>query len=145
MKLAVALIVAATLTAYVMASPKGTSQDTWADTEYTTNMWNIISSGNVEELKSLLEASPEMASVRSMDGRGPLWWAHEYQQAAMVQLLLDAGANPNERDGDGKRPLEIVDVGPTEYMRERMESGEFNVNSESPAKDYHGEDFEDFD
>lgn len=139
----VLLAVAAVLV--VANNNKGTSQDQWQDTEFTTNMWQIISSGNMEELKSLLESNSELATIRSSDGRGPLWWAYEYQQPEMVQLLLDNGASGNERDADGKRPSEVSDVGPTEFMKQKRETSFSADDEESPAKNYHGEELEDFD
>lgn len=139
------LLVAALAVVCVLASKKGTSQDMWQDTEFTTSLWNIISSGNVEELKSLLESNPELAIIRSSDGRGPLWWAYEYQQPDMVQILMDAGASPTERDADGKKPAEIGGVGPTEFMKQQRDSATGEVGEESPAKNYHGEELEDWD
>nr|ACI16017.1 hypothetical protein [Bodo saltans] len=106
-------------------------------------MWSIISSGNVEELKNLLESNQELANVRSGDGRGPLWWAYEYQHPEMVQVLLAAGANPAERDADGKRASEVNGVGPTEFMKNRQDTYD-SYDEESPAKNYHGEELEDF-
>jgi hypothetical protein len=123
----------------------GTSRETWADTALTTRLWQIISNGETGELESLLTDDPSVVKVRSSDGRGPLWWAHEYQQPLMVQLLLEHGASPDEQDADGKKPSEINRVGPTEFSKQR--EAEFASQgfdqAESPAKDYHGEELED--
>lgn len=48
--------------------------NTWEDTEATTLMWNLISSNQVEELRTWLEEEPSVAFVRSRDGRGPMWY-----------------------------------------------------------------------
>jgi hypothetical protein len=138
----IAVVALSVLVACAMAEA-GTSRDTWQDTDFTTNMWSIISSGNLEELKNLLESNQELATVRSGDGRGPLWWAYEYQQPEMVQVLLAAGANAAERDADGKRASEVNGVGPTEFMKNRQDSYD-GYDEESPAKNYHGEELEDF-
>jgi len=104
----------------VAAENKGTATDTWADTPTTTNMWQIISSGDLDELKKILEANPEYASVRASDGRGPLWWAHEYGKKEMIDELVKAGASEAERDADGKSPKEITAVGPTAFQQEQQ-------------------------
>jgi hypothetical protein len=142
-KFALGAVVLLCVAVVCVVANKGTSQDTWQDTDFTTNMWSIISSGNVEELKNLLESNQELATVRSSDGRGPLWWAHEYQQPDMVQILLDAGALPNERDADGKKASEVNSVGPTEFMKTRQDTYDA-YEEESPAKNYHGDELEDF-
>mmetsp|Transcript_65350 Transcript_65350/g.76007 ORF Transcript_65350/g.76007 Transcript_65350/m.76007 type:complete len:147 (+) Transcript_65350:29-469(+) len=127
----------------VAASNQGTSRDMWQDSEYTTNMWQLISSGNVDELKSLIESNQELVNIRASDGRGPLWWAYEYGQHGIVKLLLDNGANPDERDADGKKASELSSVGPTEFMKNRQDTYP-SEDEESPAKNYHGEEFDEF-
>ena len=136
------LIVIGVLSVIALAN-KGTSKDTWQDTEFTTNLWSVISSGNLEELRSILESTPDGSRARSSDGRGPLWWAYEYKHDEMVQLLIDSGASPNERDADGNKPNDVKNVGPTDFMKQRMDAGGFEDEPESPAKNYHGEEIED--
>ncbi len=116
--LIVAVLACALVVAAVTASEKGTNKDSWADTPTTTNMWRIISGGDVDELKSLLESAPENANVRASDGRGPLWWAYEYGKQEMIAELIKAGAKEAERDADGKTPKEVTSVGPTAYQQE---------------------------
>lgn len=47
--------------------------NTWEDSEETTLMWRLITSGQVDELKNILDGEPTLAFVRSKDGRGPMW------------------------------------------------------------------------
>jgi dolichyl-diphosphooligosaccharide---protein glycosyltransferase len=47
--------------------------NTWADTEETTLMWRLITTNQVDELRTLLAEEPTLAFVRSKDGRGPMW------------------------------------------------------------------------
>ena len=35
-----------------------------------------------------MAARPELVHIRAEDGRGPLWWAYEYQEAAVIDFLL---------------------------------------------------------
>jgi hypothetical protein len=107
--------------AVLVALTLAAGRDSWRDTPMTTQLWNVISSGNVEELRGILETDETAAKVRSADGRGPLWWAHEYNQPEMVKMLLNAGADPADTDGDGKKPSEVTNIGPTEYMSRQVE------------------------
>jgi hypothetical protein len=52
----------------------------WADTPVTTRMWSLINAGKTEELFEWVQGDPSVVHVRAADGRGPLWWAYEYQQ-----------------------------------------------------------------
>lgn len=48
-------------------------ESTWADTETTTKLWQLISSGDAEALGALIEDDASVAVARAADGRGPLW------------------------------------------------------------------------
>lgn len=122
MRAVVALaVLAAALFVCGVVAHKGTNEDTWQDNEFTTNLWRIISSGNVQELKEIMETNSAVATTRAGDGRGPLWWAYEYGQDEMVELLLENGANPEERDADGKRPIEVKgNIGETEFAKQQQ-------------------------
>ena len=76
----------------------------WEDSDATTQLWQIISDGKTSALKSLLEQEPRAALLRASDGRGPLFWAHEYGQTKMVDLLVKAGADPEARGKNKKKP-----------------------------------------
>jgi len=73
----------------------------WADTPITTRMWSLIHGGKTEELFEWVQSDPSVVHVRAADGRGPLWWAYEYEQTAIQQLLVAAGVDPAEEDSDG--------------------------------------------
>jgi ankyrin repeat protein len=130
------VVLVTVLAAVVFAA--GTNKDRWRDSPITTQLWNVISSGNADELKAVLESDDEAVRARSADGRGPLWWAYEYNQPELVKVLLDAGADPNERDGDGKRPQEVTNVGPTEYMASQEQ-----IEPEVPVYDIPDDEDED--
>ena len=57
-------------------------------------MWAIIDGGDMEELAKAIDADKDLVYLRSEDGRGPLFWAYEYERYDMVKLLLDNGAPP---------------------------------------------------
>ena len=123
------IVVAACLVmlALGVAAHKGTSEEKWLDTEFTTNLWRVISGGDVEELKAIIETNPETVLVRSSDGRGPLWWAYEYHMNEIVDVLLAAGGVTRragcgweEAGGDG---IELRSYGVCAAATSRKEKG----------------------
>ena len=100
---------------------KGTNTHLWSDTETTTQLWRLCSSGSVQELAAMIEDQPDVVHIRASDGRGPLWWAIENKQDGITKLLLEHGANPEERDVDGKKAEELTD-GPslTQWAKELL-------------------------
>jgi len=79
----------------------------WADNDYTSNMWQLIKDNNQENLLQLLQHEPAAAYVRSQDGRGPMFWAHEYEREAIIQILKAYGVREDDRDSNGKTPLDM--------------------------------------
>ena len=73
----------------------------------SARMWSLISSGRYDELAAWIQASPPVVQMRAQDGRGPLWWAFEYDRPDMVQLLVDGGADPEATDSLGMTPKEM--------------------------------------
>ena len=61
-------------------------------------LWELISQGQARELFSLLQEYPELAHIRSEDGRGPMWWAHEYKRPRMVEVLKQLGVSEDRKD-----------------------------------------------
>lgn len=80
----------------------------WEDSEYTTVLWELISKKDIETLSALLAQDPNLAHVRSSDGRGPMWWAYEYKSEAAVKVLLKHGVSFKEKDKNGKTPLDLI-------------------------------------
>jgi dolichyl-diphosphooligosaccharide--protein glycosyltransferase len=79
----------------------------WADTADTTRMWDLIHRNDVESLQDWLEVDPSAVYMRSGDGRGPLWWAHEYDRDEIVEILIGAGADPAAKDSSGLLPASM--------------------------------------
>jgi dolichyl-diphosphooligosaccharide--protein glycosyltransferase len=78
----------------------------WEDNEHSSYLWNVISEGKIMELFEVLQEYPEVAHVRSADGRGPMWWAHEYNRPKMIELLKKLGVSDELPDSSGRRPGE---------------------------------------
>lgn len=79
----------------------------WEDNEATSRLFDIISMGDYDSFEFLLENNPTYAHVRSKDGRGPMWWAHEHGRPRMINLLKSRGVSEKRKDKDGITPLEI--------------------------------------
>ena len=82
------------------AKPKQ-DEEYWANTAETTRMWELISSENANELKQWIRSDPDVVHVRAEDGRGPLWWAYEYGNKKIINMLLEAGVDGTQQDSSG--------------------------------------------
>ena len=64
---------------------------------------------DVDSFATVLENQPAYAHVRSEDGRGPMWWAHEHGRKQIVKLLKSHGVSEKVKDKDGMKPLDMAD------------------------------------
>jgi len=65
-------------------------------------------SGNVEQVKALLQANPELVSSKDENGRTALHWAAMFNQVAVAEALLAGKADINAKDNHGLTPLHEV-------------------------------------
>ncbi|KAL3913354.1 MAG: hypothetical protein SGILL_006527 [Bacillariaceae sp.] len=79
----------------------------WEDNEKTSMMWEIVKEGEIQEFAAVLQEHPEMAHIRSEDGRGPMWWAHEYGRPKMISVLKQLGVGDDRTDSKGVKPTDI--------------------------------------
>lgn len=79
----------------------------WQNNELTSHLWELISGNREDELKELIMTNPAAAHVRSEDGRGPMWWAHEYKRTKMIDLLRKLKVREDRTDDNGKTPLDL--------------------------------------
>lgn len=79
----------------------------WKNTKVTHIMWEFISGYRFDDLRNLLIEDPAAPHVRSEDGRGPMWWAHEHGHKNIVELLKRLGVSENEKDANGQTPLDV--------------------------------------
>lgn len=79
----------------------------WADTEETSMLWEIISQGNFRGFLGIVMEAPEIIHVRSADGRGPMWWAHEYKRPKMIEIMKKLGVSDSRTDKNGFRPIDL--------------------------------------
>ncbi len=79
----------------------------WEDTDETSMMWEFISQGMIREFMAIVQEVPEIVHIRSADGRGPMWWAHEHKRPKIIELLKKLGVSEERKDKDGIRPLDL--------------------------------------
>jgi dolichyl-diphosphooligosaccharide---protein glycosyltransferase len=82
---------------------------TWEDSDATTRMWQIIKDDRQKELIAWLVVEPEVAYLRSRDGRGPMFWSYEQRNEDITKILLKAGVPNSDRDAQGKTPVDLLD------------------------------------
>ena len=70
--------------------------------------WPVRADGDLARLQALLKANPCAARSRAADGRGPLFWAYEYQLKQLAEAFTSAGADPNAKDTKGKRARDMT-------------------------------------
>ena len=63
------------------------------DSDIKSQAWTDIAHGNVRAVKESLADDPCYALMRAADGRGPLFWAHEFDNEAIIAALVNAGAD----------------------------------------------------
>ena len=93
-------------------------------TSGAARLWRVITSNENTELQSILDEDASRAKLRSADGRGPLFWAHEAGNEEAMKILIDAGADEEAQDADGKTCTEFEHGKMTEYMRKLNEARE---------------------
>lgn len=79
----------------------------WTDNEMTSMIYQLIASDSFDELSEMLMMSPQLAHVRSQDGRGPMWWAHEFKRPKIIKMLKTLGVSETRTDEHGLTPLDI--------------------------------------
>lgn len=82
--------------------------NSWADTDDTTLMWRVVSTSNVMEFKEIMSDQPELAFVRSADGRGPMWWAYESVDKEIAYILTMLGVSNKDKDKYGMTPYDLL-------------------------------------
>lgn len=73
----------------------------WADNSHTSRMWEHIKDNEIDALLHWLNGEPQVAFIRSADGRGPMFWAHEYKRAEIIKVLTAYGVRDTDKDVNG--------------------------------------------
>lgn len=79
----------------------------WEDNQIMSLLYEMITNKQLDQLQALLRDQPAYAHMRSKDGRGPMWWAHEFGRPLMIQILKSHGVSEKLRDKNGITPLDL--------------------------------------
>jgi len=71
---------------------------------YSRAIWILCANGYVDRVRQIVTEDPTRAQVVSDDGHTPLWWLPDDETSAieLVELLVNAGANPGATNKDGQ-------------------------------------------
>lgn len=72
-------------------------------------MWQLIKDNDVASLSTWMEVEPEVAFVRSKDGRGAMWWAFEQRNEEVTKILMKAGVPHSDKDAKGLTPIDLLE------------------------------------
>ena len=85
------------------------------DNDVKSQAWQDIAHGNVQAVRDAIQDDPCYAVMRAGDGRGPLFWAHEFYSQEIIDVLTHHGADLGARDRGGKRPDQMVRAPPMTF------------------------------
>ena len=72
------------------------------------DVYTMAGLGDLDGVRALLDAEPVLLEGRGSPQGAPLSWAAPAGQQAVVKLLLERGADPNGRNGDGLTALHLA-------------------------------------
>jgi len=72
------------------------------------DVFAAIGQGDMTRVIECLKAKPQLANARDAKGRTPLHLAAERNMADTTRLLLKMGADPSQKNSDGKTPAEVA-------------------------------------
>ena len=78
------------------------------DANPALDVFDAAAVGRTRGLEELLDTEPGLANARSADGSTPLHLAARFDQRDAAELLLEHGADPEARDGNGRTPAELA-------------------------------------
>jgi ankyrin repeat protein len=72
------------------------------------DVFDAAALGHVNQLEILLGLDPSLAAEERADGTTPLHLAARFGHAAAARRLLDAGADPDARNGEGESAADLA-------------------------------------
>jgi TonB family protein len=110
--------------------------------EILMNLQDRVSVGRIEEVKAILDQYPNLITCPTRDWslvHNAIYRAHETDGPAdTLVLLLERGANANERDQSGTDPLNLAVLFKRRDLAEALLSHGAEINKASPSVDRQG-------
>ena len=73
-------------------------------------LYDLVKNGvSLEEVQQKLKADPNSANMSDSEGETPLIYAIRQMNVDVVRVLLEAGADPDQANKSGLRPLQLAD------------------------------------
>lgn len=69
-------------------------------------IYNYIAEDRYKELREIFITQPQLAHIRSEDGRGPMFWAHENGRTKIIEMLKKLDVSESRTDANGRTPLD---------------------------------------
>jgi ankyrin repeat protein len=89
----------------------------WSNLAFCGEIHNAAKAGNLEKIKALLKANPDLVNSKDRGGEVPLHWAIEKGNKEVVELLITCKADVNAKNERGETPLHwAVRSGRTEMV-----------------------------
>ena len=105
------------------------------DNDVKSQAWQDIAHGNVQAVRDAIQDDPCYAVMRAGDGRGPLFWAHEFYSQEIIDVLTHHGADLAARDRGGKRPDQMVRAPPMTFEAPVDDEEEYEYEPEEDDDD----------
>ena len=84
------------------------SWEAFSNTHEKSQLWQLAHDNHVDSILRWMEVEPCLAKARTEDGRGPLFWAYEFQLKQLAEAFTSAGTDPNAKDTKGKRARDMT-------------------------------------
>ena len=75
------------------------------DNDIKSQAWQDIAHANAQAVRDAVADDPCYAMMRAGDGRGPLFWAHEFYNQEIIDVLVHHGADRAARDRGASDPI----------------------------------------
>jgi len=99
----------------------------------STDIFDAVRAGDVEKVKTLLQADPKLATARTEDGSTALHLAALDGHSAIARLLLDSKAQVNARGLREETPLHMAMYDGHREVAEVLLAGQADVNAQNTA------------
>ena len=103
----------------------------WGSLAFGGEIHDAAKGGDVEKIKALLKANPELVSMKDRSGKTPLHSAAAKGHKNVADLLLAKGADVNAKDNAGLTPLHCAAANEHKNVAELLLAKGADVNAKS--------------